>query len=138
MLLENYQNILYFSRPISKRNPMAVDQRAKQFAPFAALKGLEQAVREKEVVYEPRRILPKEKKDCLDMKLKMLKPGTWICVEYFEEHPQRPGYGRYHTVEGNVDFFDPFVYLRIGDIEIRIPDIYEISGDVFEVLELPC
>lgn len=41
-MLAAYQKILYLSRPVSKRHPMAVERRAKQFAPFAALKGFEE------------------------------------------------------------------------------------------------
>lgn len=59
---------------------MAVERRAKQFAPFAALKGFEDAVREKEIIYEPRRILSEERKNELDMKLRMLKPGMEIQI----------------------------------------------------------
>ena len=110
-----YRKIIHLPRPASGRTPMAVERRAKQFAPFAALKGFEDAVREKEIIYEPRRILSEEKKNELDMKL-----------------------GRYHTVKGDVAFFDPSVGLRIGDTEIEIRDICEMSGDVFEVLEMPC
>lgn len=117
---------------------MAVERRAKQFAPFAALKGFEDAVREKEIIYEPRRILSEEKKNELDMKLRMLKPGMEIQVEYFTGNPLLPGFGRYHTVKGDVAFFDPSVGLRIGDTEIEIRDICEMSGDVFEILEMPC
>ena len=70
MLTAAYQKILYLPRPLSKRYPMAVERRAKQFAPFAALKGFEESVKEKEIIYEPKRILPDEKKNELDMKLK--------------------------------------------------------------------
>ena len=41
-------------------------------------------------------------------------------------------------MKGDVAFFDPSVGLRIGDTEIEIRDICEMSGDVFEVLEMPC
>lgn len=117
---------------------MAVERRAKQFAPFAALKGFEDAVREKEIIYEPRRILSEERKNELDMKLRMLKPGMEILMEFFTGNPSLPGFGRYHTVKGDVAFFDPSVGLRIGDTEIEIRDICEMSGDVFEILEMPC
>ena len=70
-----YRKIIHLPRPASGRTPMAVERRAKQFAPFAALKGFEDAVREKEIIYEPRRILSEERKNELDMKLRMLKRG---------------------------------------------------------------
>ncbi|GAA6493712.1 hypothetical protein K280104A7_32760 [Candidatus Bariatricus faecipullorum] len=137
-MMAQYQRILYLQRPISKRHPMAVERRAKQFAPFAALKGFEETIREKEYIYEKKRDLPEEKNNDLDMKLKILKPGMEIRAEYFEENEKRPGYGQYHTVRGRVDFYDPAVYFSIGNVEINIHNLYDLSGDNFEVLELPC
>ncbi len=137
-MMAQYQRIMYLQRPVSKRYPMAVERRAKQFAPFAALKGFEETIREKEFIYEMKRVLPEEKKNDLDMKLKILKPGMEIQAEYFEENVKRPGYGKYHTVKGKVDFYDPSVYLRIGNVEINIHNLFDLSGDNFEVLELPC
>ena len=95
-------------------------------------------IREKEFIYEMKRVLPEEKKNDLDMKLKILKPGMEIQAEYFEENVKRPGYGQYHTVKGKVDFYDPSVYLRIGNVEINIHSLFDLSGDNFEILELPC
>lgn len=137
-MMAQYQRILYLQRPVSNRHPMAVERRAKQFAPFAALKGFEETIREKEYIYEKKRVLPEEKNNDLDMKLKILKPGMEIQAEYFEENEKRPEYGQYHTVRGRVDFYDPAVYLRIGNVEINIHNLYDLSGDNFEVLELPC
>ena len=137
-MMAQYQRILYLQRPVSNRHPMAVERRAKQFAPFAALKGFEETIREKEYIYEKKRVLPEEKNNELDMKLKILKPVMEIQAEYFEENEKRPGYGQYHTVRGRVDFYDPAVYLRIGNVEINIHNLYDLSGDNFEVLELPC
>ena len=77
-MMAQYQRIMYLQRPVSKRYPMAVERRAKQFAPFAALKGFEETIREKEFIYEMKRVLPEEKKNDLDMKLKILKPGMEI------------------------------------------------------------
>lgn len=133
-----YQRILYFQRPVSKRHPMAVERRAKQFAPFAALKGFGETIREKEFIYEKKRVLTEEKNNELDMKLKILKPGMEIQAEYFEEDEKRPGYGQYHIVRGRVDFYDPKGGLRIGNVEINIHNLSDLSGDNFEVLELPC
>ena len=48
MLAKAYQKYLYIPRPVSKRYPMDVQHRAKQFAPFAALRGFEEIVRKQE------------------------------------------------------------------------------------------
>lgn len=52
MLSTEYQKILHRTRPVSGRHPMAVEKRAKQFAPFAALKGFEDEIQEQEIRYE--------------------------------------------------------------------------------------
>ena len=42
------------------RAPMPASRRAKQFAPFDALKGLKEAIAEKERIPSPRRILAED------------------------------------------------------------------------------
>lgn len=133
-----YQKILYSRRPVSARHSMAVGHRAKQFAPFAALKGFEDAVREKEIIYEERKELYEEKAYELDLKLRMLKAGMTVRAEYFFAVPEKRGKGRYAAVEGIVMYYNPRTVLRIGSTEIRIPDIIELSGEGFEKLESPC
>ena len=67
MLASAYQPYLYLPRPVSMRHPMDVGRRAKQFAPFAALRGLDETIRQQEIIYEPKRDLSEEKKNELDM-----------------------------------------------------------------------
>ena len=56
MLASAYQPYLYLPRPVSRRHPMDVGRRAKQFAPFAALRGLDETIRQQEIIYEPKEI----------------------------------------------------------------------------------
>ena len=112
MLAKAYQKYLYIPRPVSKRYPMDVQHRAKQFAPFAALRGFEEIVRKQEILYEQRKMLSEEQKCGLDRQLQMVSVGMKIQATYFN--------------------------LRIDDTIILIPDLCELSGDIFEELELPC
>lgn len=75
MLAKAYQKYLYIPRPVSKRYPMDVQHRAKQFAPFAALRGFEEIVRKQEILYEQRKVLSEEQKCGLDRKLQMVSVG---------------------------------------------------------------
>lgn len=138
MLASAYKQYLYLPRPISRRHPMDVGRRAKQFAPFAALRGLDETIRQQEVIYEPRKELSDDQKQELDMKLRMLSYGMRIQATYFVKKQEHQMIGQYHTITGKVEFFDPAVHLRIDDTEIPIKDICYLSGDVFEELELPC
>lgn len=133
-----YRSILSLPRPISKRHPRAVERRAKQFAPFAALRGFEEQIHRKEICYEEKRILSEEQKNELDMKLRMVCPGIWLKVEYFRENSCLRNMGEYLWTEGKVEFIDPSGFLFIGDTAIRIRDICEIYGEIFQELELPC
>ena len=93
MLSTEYQKILHRTRPVSGRHPMAVEKRAKQFAPFAALKGFEDEIHEQEIRYEEKRILPEEKLEELDRTFHMLKEGVDGEVEVYLKRQVEPGRG---------------------------------------------
>ena len=69
---------------------MDVGRRAKQFAPFAALRGLDETIRQQEIIYEPKRDLSEEKKNELDMKLRILTYGMKIQATYFQKSWKDP------------------------------------------------
>ena len=114
--MENYDDIINLKRPVSKHPKMSLYQRSAQFAPFAALRGLDETVRQQEILYEPRKILSEEKQNELDMKLNILTCDRKIQVTYFVRSQKNPLIGQYHTIMGNVKFFDSSSYLRIDDI----------------------
>ena len=70
---------------------MDVGRRAKQFAPFAALRGLDETIRQQEIIYESKRDLSEEKKNELDMKLRILAYGMKIQATYFLIHQSTYG-----------------------------------------------
>ena len=57
------------------RAPMPLSQRAKQFAPFDALKGLKEAIAQKEHTPTPRRELSEDAIAEINTRLSNLKPG---------------------------------------------------------------
>ena len=116
VLASVYQPYLYLPRPVSRRHPVDIGRRAKQFAPFAALRGLDETVRQQEILYEPRKILSEEKQNELDMKLNILTCDRKIQVTYFVRSQKNSLIGQYHTIMGTVKFFDSSSYLRIDDI----------------------
>ena len=93
---------------------------------------------QQEIIYEPKRDLSEEKKNELDMKLRILAYGMKIQATYFQKSWKNPLIGQYHTLSGTVEFFDPSVHLRIDDTEIQIQDICDLTGDVFETIEISC
>ncbi|MDY4922519.1 YolD-like family protein, partial [Frisingicoccus sp.] len=62
---------------------MSREDRAKQFMPFAALKGYSEALRKKERIIVPRRELSEEYGEELDRKLRQVQEGEMISVVYY-------------------------------------------------------
>ena len=74
----NYEDIINLPHPVSKRHkPMPVEDRAAQFAPFAALTGHQAAIEEAARVTDIRMELDEEMKEQLNVKLQKIvsEPG---------------------------------------------------------------
>ena len=99
--------------------------RAKQFAPFEALKGLREALTEKEYENEKmqRRELSEEESDEIQADILKLQKGDTVEITCFES-------GYYFTVKGKVVKKDvTFKYLVVGDGKISFDDIYKIKTE---------
>ena len=145
-----YGDIINLRRPthdgdtFSRRHPkMAQLNRAKIFAPFAALSGYDDAVRSKQVPYVPRRQRDADALRALNLALERLyratRTGTLARqnrvrarVEYFEvcKDPDHEAFGRdglYHTLTDIVWKVDPTAQrLVIGDRVLPFADIQRI------------
>lgn len=75
-------------RPKTK---MPVSERAKQFAPFSALRGLEAALKRKEneTMYESKKMLSDEALISLNKVLSRLEAGMTVKVRYYDENIKR-------------------------------------------------
>ena len=73
MQKDSYEDILFLEHPTSLRHPrMSVQNRAAQFAPFAALTGYEEALGETARQTSQRIVLDEDSKENLDRKLQWL------------------------------------------------------------------
>ncbi len=100
-----------------------MDNRAKQFVPFAAVKGFEEALREKERIIVERIELSEEMKEELDYKLHQISRNDIITIVYFCKD-------EYLKVEGMVSRIDMDAkILRVVNTKIPFEDIYDISGE---------
>lgn len=105
------------------RAPMPASRRAKQFAPFDALKGLKEAIAEKERIPTPRRILAEDALTELNQKLSQLRKGNFVTVVYYCIYTQE-----YHQITGAVVSVDRYwSLLQIGNISIDFSEIAEIE-----------
>ena len=110
-------------RVATKRGKMPREDRAKQFMPFAALKGFQEMLKEKERIVVPRMELSEEQKEELDRKLQMLKQNDIVTVVYFHD-------GEYVKVKGMVSRIDVSSrVVKIVNTKIRFEDIAEILVD---------
>lgn len=130
-----YEDMLELSHPVSKTHPqMARRDRAAQFAPFAALTGYEEAVREAARFTEEKMILDEDSKEQLDWKLRHLqekvKEKPTITVTYFLKDEKKKG-GKYVTVTGVLKKIDSYTHqfvLESGE-EIPVEDIVSLNLD---------
>lgn len=130
-----YEDMLELSHPVSKTHlQMARRDRAAQFAPFAALTGYEEAVREAARFTEEKMILDEDSKEQLDWKLRCLqekvKEKPAITVTYFLEDEKKKG-GKYVTVTGVLKKIDGYTHqfvLENGE-EITLEDIVSLNLD---------
>ncbi len=98
--------------------------RAKQFQPFDALKGLKEALREKEkeLEKEDRKNLSEEMQEKISEKLKNLNTGDKVKIYYYNM-------GEYKEITNKVKSIDKVNNLLklLNGIEIRFIDIYNID-----------
>ena len=135
MGIEKYKDIIDLERPKSKNHkPMPLENRAAQFAPFAALVGYDEATEEAARLTESRIELSEEVREELDRKLGEIaesiaegRKKLKVKLTYFERDPYKDG-GAYITEECEIKKIDDTtksIILKNGG-SINISDIYDI------------
>ena len=135
-----YADILHMERPQSeeslRKHPrMTLQNRAKIFSPFAALRGYDEQLAEEKQRAErvTKRILTEEEMSDLSDRLMQITKGMTITVRYFVEdtaHPKTPAVGNYVTLTGQVESIDPvFRTLQIAKTVVPFEDLTELSGE---------
>ena len=105
------------------RAPMPSSRRAKQFVPFDALKGLKEAIAQKEHTPAPKRELSEGAIAEINTQLTDLKPGQLVTVVYYCDYTQE-----YHQLTGKVSKVDPYwKAVTIGNISIDFAELYQIE-----------
>ena len=126
-----YEDIINLPHPVSKRhNPMPVEDRAAQFAPFAALTGHQAAIEEAARVTDVRMELDEEMKEQLSVQLQKIvsEPERRIRIVYYVPDGRKSG-GSYVTRTGIVKKIDEYQKILVLEDGSRIPleDISEIE-----------
>lgn len=124
---------------LTTRQRMPRINRAASFAPFAALTGYDDAVRETARLTSERIELDEGTKEILNNKLRIAldKAGEQpeISITYFLPDKKKSG-GAYVTVKAVIKRIDEYERLVIFTDKSSIPidDIYEIQGDIYNNL----
>ena len=133
-----YDDIINLPHNEPKKHPrMSKEARAAQFAPFAALTGYDDVIKETSRLTSERIEINEELKAILDAKLQIIhdkissKPE--ITFTYFVPDIRKDG-GSYVTVMGKVIRIDEFNQKVILEnrTEIPISEIVEITGEILK------
>ena len=95
--------------------------RAKQFLPFDALKGLQEALREKEREYEEKKDLSEDTLNDLNNKFNQIDNGSLIKITFYKN-------GKYSEIKGrvtNIDYVKKKIQIN-KEYNINICDIVNI------------
>lgn len=142
-----YDDIIHMEYPLKssdriKHPRMTIENRAKIFAPFAALKGYEEAIAAKQKIVVARIELSEESKEFLDLQLgkmeQLLSKGQHpiITVVYFQHDKDcLDDKGEYICFTGMVSKLD-LTSRMIQIVEKRLPldEIYKIEGEDLDTI----
>jgi len=114
------EGIKAVSKP--RRDKMPPSERAKQFMPFAAVKGLDEALEKKrrEMLLVERAVLSPEMEEALNAQISALKKGMEIAISHYR-------CGEYLLFRGVVEKVDPVEkYILVSGESIAFEDIRAI------------
>lgn len=129
---EKYKDIINLPHHISKKHPqMTIENRAAQFAPFAALVGHDEAVKETARLTTNKKEIDNDLKNILDKKLQIINENITdnpkVTITYFIPDKKKEG-GQYLTNTERVKKIDTYkqVIILANKEQININDIIEI------------
>ena len=101
---------------------MTISERAKQFMPFSALKGLDEALLKKEQQLLMSKIeLCDDEIEAINKTLSTIEAGHQLCVTYYDN-------GKTATVSGTLEFLNKdSLCMKVNGILILFKDIVNIK-----------
>ena len=135
--MSNYDDIINLNRPISKHPKQSIESRASQFAPFAALVGYDEQVKETARLTTNKIEIDEGLREILNNKLNYLNDHLdkkeEVSITYFIKDSKKSG-GKYITKSGivkRIDIVNGFIKFTDNDI-IYMNDVISITGELFE------
>ena len=135
--MSNYDDIINLNRPMSKRPHQSIESRASQFAPFAALVGYDEQVKETARLTTNKIEIDEGLREILNNKLNYLNDHLdekeEVSITYFIKDSKKSG-GKYITKTGivkRIDIVNGFIKFTDNDI-IYMTDVISITSELFE------
>ena len=108
---------------IAERKRLTKNQRAAQFLPFDALKGLQEELRRREENYmkETKREISEEKEEKISNIMQQIEIGSIVKAEYYKN-------GYYDIVFGAVKKLSTvFHYILVDETKISFANLYDLE-----------
>lgn len=141
--MNNYEDIINLPNPNPKNHQrMSIEARCAQFMPFSALTGYSELVKEKARLTEDKIEIDDSLKLIISDKLNMIsdnikeKKDVSVIIRYFLKDLKKDG-GKYIEKEcliKRIDFDNKVIILKDKE-KIKIEDIIDIKGDLFQINE---
>ena len=135
-----YDDIINLPNPTSRKHPrMSLSDRAAQFSPFAALTGLEAAIKETARQTDEKLMLSDEVITELNEKLNLISEtiGTQqlVRITYFVQDNKK-AWGAYISCSGCVKKIDEYEHTVVMEDKTVIPieQISDIEGEMFRAM----
>lgn len=113
---------------------MTMENRAAQFAPFAALTGYAEEIREASRLTEEEKEAGEDAADLLDRKLRILAahPDAEVTISYFVPDEKKQG-GAYAVYTGRIRGIDSYAQVLMTEEKKGIPiaRIRDMQGELF-------
>ena len=139
--MSNYDDIINLPHHVfSKRPQMSLENRAAQFAPFAALTGYGEAINETGRIVEKRKDLTEEEKDIISSKLfqinERIKEKIEVTIIHFVADKKKEG-GCYKSKKGIIKKVDDYEQRVVFEdkTKIKFEDLLSVSSEIFDVIE---
>ena len=133
MTIAAYQNILHRQRPLSRHPKMSVENRAKLFTPFSALRGfdIEILTQEQDRLLVPQVSLSADQQEAIYRALNELRKGDWVTVTYFVPVKILEGrqLGEYRTLSAEVKKVDGAGQsLALGAAQVPFGNLHSLGA----------
>ena len=131
--MNKYKDIINLPHHVSKNHPrMSLNNRSAQFAPFSALTGYSEKIKETARITDKKIELDEGLKTVINNRLQIIKENIksvpQVTITYFIKDQRKSG-GSYKTIITNIKKIDEVnkIFVLTNNEKIQIDDIINIS-----------